>query len=177
MTSTVTTHAAQDSLRKAAGLVGLGRAISGWGTFAIYVALAIIYFWFGAMKFTAYEAQGIQGLVEHSPLLSWMYRVFDVRGFGYFLGVLELSVGLLIALRWLWPAASALGGLLSMGLFLTTVSFMFTTPGVFVPSLGFPAISADVGQFLLKDVGLFAGSALVLGESLVAWGRRRHGGG
>ena len=65
----------------------------------LYVSLAIIYAWFGGMKFTDYEAQGLVPLVENSPLLSWFYALFSVRGFSTFLGFLELSIGLLIALR------------------------------------------------------------------------------
>ncbi|WP_247511571.1 DUF417 family protein [Bradyrhizobium sp. 157] len=56
------------------------------------------------------------------------------------------------------PIFSAAGGLLSAGLFVTTVSFMISTPGVVVPELGLPAITVAPGQFLLKDVGLFAAS-------------------
>jgi uncharacterized membrane protein YkgB len=38
-------------------------------------------------------------------------------------------------------------------MFLTTLSFLFTTPG-WEPTLGFPAISALPGQFVLKDIVL-----------------------
>ena len=43
---------------------------------------------------------------------------------------------------------------------------MISTPDVVVPELGFPAISVAPGQFLLKDVGLFAASFWVLVDSL-----------
>ena len=132
----------------------------------LYVSLAIIYAWFGGMKFTAYEANGLVPLVENSPLVSWFYALFSVRGFSTFLGFIELSIGLLIALRLASPLFSAAGGLLSAGLFVTTVSFMVSTPGVIVPELGVPAISVAPGQFLLKDVGLFAASLWVLVDSL-----------
>ena len=132
----------------------------------LYVSLAIIYAWFGGMKFTDYEAQGLVPLVENSPLLSWFYALFSVRGFSTFLGFLELSIGLLIALRLVSPIFSVAGGLLSAGLFVTTVSFMVSTPGVVVPELGVPAISVAPGQFLLKDVGLFAASFWVFVDSL-----------
>ena len=107
------------------------------------------------MKFTSYEANGIHGFVSNSPLLSWMYSFLSIQGFSNFLGVLEISVGLLIAARVFSPKLAILGGVLSTGLFFTTLSFMLTTPGVFEASLGFPAISVVPGQFLLKDLGLF----------------------
>lgn len=138
----------------------------------LYASLGIIYAWFGAMKFTDYEAQGLVPLVENSPLLSWFYALLSVRNFSTFLGFLELSVGLLIVLRLVNPIFSAAGGLLSSGLFVTTLSFMISTPGVVVPELGAPAISVAPGQFLLKDVGLLAASFWVFVDSLKAVVRR-----
>ena len=150
-----------------------GTHITRLGGYGIFASLAVIYLWFGGMKFTAYEAQGLVPLVENSPLISWMYDIFSVRGFSTFLGFVELTIGLLIAGRILSPALSAIGGFLSAGLFVTTLSFMISTPGTFEPSLGFPAISVAPGQFLLKDIGLLAGSVFVLGQSLSAMALKR----
>jgi uncharacterized membrane protein YkgB len=102
-----------------------------------------------------------------------MYDIFSVRGFSTFLGFVEVTIGLLVAGRIISPKLSAIGGFLSAGLFTTTLSFMFSTPGVIEPSLGFPAISVAPGQFLLKDIGLLAASVLVLGQSLTAMSRKR----
>ncbi|NVD40008.1 DUF417 family protein [Ensifer sp. HO-A22] len=134
----------------------------------LYGSLAVIYGWFGGMKFTSYEAEGLVGLVSNNPLLSWTYSVFSVEGFSSLLGILELSIAALIAARLIKPIYSLIGGLLSAGLFATTLSFMVTTPGVFVPELGFPAISVVPGQFLLKDIGLFALSLWIAVNSLAA---------
>jgi uncharacterized membrane protein YkgB len=120
------------------------------------------------MKFTAYEAEGLTGLVGNSPLLSWAYSLFSARVFSGLLGVLELSIGALIAARLASPVYSLVGGVLSAGLFVTTLSFMATTPGVFVSELGFPAISVAPGQFLLKDIGLLALSLWIAVDSLSA---------
>ena len=118
------------------------------------------------MKFTHYEAQGLVPLVSNSPLLGWLYGIFSVDTFSSLLGVLEVSIGLLIAGRLVSPKLSLIGGALSAGLFLTTLSFMFSTPGVIEPSVGFPGISVAPGQFLLKDLGLLAASIFVAGHSL-----------
>ncbi|MGH8329289.1 MAG: YkgB family protein [Pseudomonas fluorescens] len=147
---------------------GLGVRITRIGVGGIYLAMTVIYLWFGGMKFSGYEANGIHGFVSNSPLLSWMYSFMSIQGFSNFLGVLEISVGLLIAGRVFSPKLSILGGLLSAGLFVTTLSFMLTTPGVFEPSLGFPAISVVPGQFLLKDLGLLAASIFIAGSSITA---------
>lgn len=139
----------------------LGREIVRWG-------LVIVLVWIGAMKFTAYEAMGIQPLVAHSPLVSWMYDFLSVRSFSAILGCIEITTAALLGLRYVSPMASAAGSLLAIGLFVTTLSFLFTTPG-WEPTLGgFPALSATPGQFLLKDIALLGGSVWSLGESLKA---------
>ncbi|BAN47514.1 YkgB family protein [Metapseudomonas resinovorans] len=152
--------------RTAAANPSLGTLTTAVGIYGAYFALAAIYFWFGGMKFTQYEAEGLVPLVSNSPLLGWVYELFSVRTFSSMLGVLEVSIGLLIAGRLLSPKLSLVGGALSAGLFVTTLSFMFSTPGVIEPSLGFPAISVAPGQFLLKDLGLLALSIFVAGHSL-----------
>ncbi|MDH4555625.1 DUF417 family protein [Pseudomonas sp. BN417] len=146
--------------------LSLGVKTMALGTYGAYFALAIIYFWFGGMKFTHYEAQGLVPLVSNSPLLGWVYEIFSVDIFSSLLGVLEVSIGALIAGRLLSPKLSLIGGALSAGLFFTTLSFMFSTPGVIEPGLGFPAITVAPGQFLLKDIGLLAASIFVAGHSL-----------
>ena len=96
-----------------------------------------------------------------------MYDFLSVRDFSRMLGVIEITTAALIALRPAFPKASVIGGVLAMGLFATTLSFLFSTPG-WEPSLGFPAISALPGQFLLKDIVLFGASVWILGDSLKA---------
>ncbi len=164
---------AQAFHRAPLSLETVGAAVNRLGAGGIFAALAIIYFWFGGMKFTAYEAEGLVPLVQNSPLLSWMYDIFSVRGFSTFLGFVEVTIGLLIAGRIVSPRLSAAGGLLSSGLFVTTLSFMLSTPGVIEPGLGFPAISVVPGQFLLKDIGLLAASVFILGQSLSAISKSR----
>ena len=83
------------------------------------------------------------------------------------LGVVEVAIAALIALRPLSARASAVGSALAVGMFATTLSFLLTTPGVWEPTLGgFPALSAVPGQFLLKDVVLLGAALWTLGEAL-----------
>lgn len=155
-------------------ILNAGPVIERFGTSFIIVALAVIYFWFGGMKFTGYEANGIASFVKPSPILGWLYDIFSVQTFSNLLGILEISIGLMFLGRFVDPRISALGGFLSSGLFLTTLSFMLTTPGIAEPTAGgFPAISVAPGQFLLKDLGLLAASIFILGNSLTAIAARR----
>ena len=121
----------------------------------------------GGMKFTAYEAAGIAPLEIHSPLMSWAYYLLGERNLSNLLGVIEIALGLGIALRQVRPRISGIASLVSVGMFLTTLTFLFTTPG-WEPTLGFPGISALPGQFLLKDIVLLGAAVFTAGEAFAA---------
>ena len=75
----------------------------------------------------------------------------------------------LIALRPAWPRVSAAGSAFGVLLFLSTLSFLFSTPGVTAASAGgFPVLSVLPGQFLLKDLVLIGAALWTLGDSLGA---------
>ena len=134
--------------------------------------LVVVVGWIGLMKFTAYEAEGIRLYVANSPLMSWVYGLMSVRDFSALLGVVEVAIALLIAARPFSPRASALGSALAVGMFLTTLSFLVTTPGVWAAEAGgFPALSGAPGQFLIKDLALLGISLWSLGEAWQASGR------
>ena len=138
------------------------------GCFTIRYGLVLVLLWIGAMKFTAYEAEGISGFVTNSPLMSWAYQVFSPRQFSAILGAVELLIALLIAARPISSRLSFIGSVLATGMFLTTLSFLFSTPGVVESSLGFPALSALPGQFLVKDFVLLGAAVWTAAEALRA---------
>ena len=128
--------------------------------------LALVILWIGGMKFTGYEANGIQPLVANSPFMGWLYRFLSVQTFSNLLGVVEITIGCMIAAYKLSPRVSAAGSLLAALMFITTLTFLFSTPG-WEPSLGgFPALTVVPGQFLLKDIVLLGAALWTLGESL-----------
>src|SRR5262245_62117987 len=138
------------------------------GKIIIRYGLVVILLWIGALKFTAYEAQNIQGLVANSPLMSWVYSVMTTRGFSALIGVIEITLGILIALRPISPKLSAIGSLGAIGMFLVTLSFILTTPGVWQQGYGFPFPSSSPGQFLLKDLVNLGAATYTAGEALHA---------
>lgn len=133
------------------------------GTHLTRYGLVLVFLWIGGMKFTNYEAEGIRPFVENSPLMSWLYQIFSVSQFSAILGVVEITVGLLIATRPVWPRLSAYSSLAAAAMFVGTLSFIVTTPG-WEPSLGFPALSVP-GQFLLKDAVLLGASLWTAAEA------------
>lgn len=137
------------------------------GRYLVRYALVVVIAWIGALKYTGYEAAAIQPLIAHSPIFSWLYSILSVRDFAAVLGSVELVTALLIAIRPLAPRISVIGSAMGILLFLGTLSFLFTTPGVTAAS-GFPVLSALPGQFLLKDLVLVTASLWTLGDSLGA---------
>jgi uncharacterized membrane protein YkgB len=135
-------------------------------TYLLRYGLVLVIAWIGFMKFTAYEAAGIQPLVANSPLMSWVYPIFSERAFSALLGIVEVAVAAMIALRPVSAKISAIGSGLAAVMFLTTLTFLFSTPG-WEPTLGgFPALSVVPGQFIIKDIVLLAAAVWSLGEAL-----------
>jgi len=137
------------------------------GRLVVRYGLVVVIAWIGALKYTSYEATAIQPFIAHSPLMSWLYHIFSVRALGAVLGTTEVVAAVLIALRPLSARVSAVGSAFGILLFLSTLSFLFSTPGV-TAAEGFPVLSVLPGQFLLKDLVLIGASLWTLGESLGA---------
>jgi uncharacterized membrane protein YkgB len=135
-------------------LTSLGRG------FLRYGLVALMVLW-GGFKFTLFEAEGIRPLVEHSPLLRWLYPLLGVRGASALIGVVELTAALLICTRRWKPRLSALGSLIAAATFVVTLSFLITTPGVLAPTNPF-------GGFLLKDAMLLGAALYTAAEALEA---------
>ncbi len=130
--------------------------------------LILILLWIGGLKFTGYEAEGVHGHASNSPLLSWTYDLLSVGGVSALLGIVEISLAILIATRPIAPRLSAVGSLGAIVMFLITLSFLLTTPGVWQPGYGFPALSPSPGQFLAKDLVLLGAAIWTAGEALRA---------
>lgn len=134
--------------------------------------LAIVLAWFGAMKFTYYESHGISHWVANSPFLSWFYHIMSIEAFGRLNGSIELITAALLAAKPWFPKASVVGGIFATMFFVTTLSFMATTPGTGEASAGgFPILSAD-GEFLMKDIALIGLALWLLADALQATRRQ-----
>src|SRR5712664_3229525 len=109
--------------------IGANVALESAGAVVSRYGLVVILLLLGILKFTPAEADGIQPLVAHSPFMSWMYLVVSKHGVSNFIGVVELLIALLLALRPISPRASFIGSLGAITTFLLTTSFLFSTPG------------------------------------------------
>jgi uncharacterized membrane protein YkgB len=119
--------------------------------------LVLIIAWIGLFKFTPTEARAIQPLLVHSPVLGWVTPVLGVQGASNAIGGAELVIAMLLAVGAWWPRAGLAGATGGVAMFLTTLSFLFTTPDTWKVVDGL-LIPASGGFFLLKDLVLLGGA-------------------
>ena len=113
--------------------------------------------WIGLFKFTPTEAAGIKSLVGNHFAMSWLYSILSVQGVSNVIGITEIiiALGLLLSLKY-----NRLGKYAGIGaaiIFITTLSFLFTTPGTWKTIDGFPVTDF----FILKDITLLSIALMV----------------
>lgn len=138
-----------------------GQQLQSLGAAVLRLGLAFLLALFGTFKFFRFEADAIQPLVSHSPLVGWMYAVFSVRTASAVIGVVEVGTALALLLAPWWPRLGLVGGLLATGTFLTTLSFLASTPGLLAPG-------SDGAGFILKDLVLLGAAIHLAGTSALA---------
>jgi uncharacterized membrane protein YkgB len=155
--SSIVQTPAQFRLSRAHRIEAAGAGIVQW-------SIVLLLLFFGALKWTAAEADAIVPFIVNSPALRWIGLVFGRQGASEFIGVLELSIAILIALRRWAPRLAMVGGFLGTVMFLTTLSFIVTTPGI-----------GDGAAFLMKDLTLLGGALWTAGEAWLAVERQTIG--
>src|SRR5690606_15961147 len=150
------------------------------------------------LKAFQYEADGIVPFVANSPLMSFFYAKeapeyqayrnpegkvvqahidwHTANGtylFAYGLGAVILVIGVLTLLGIWYDRIGMWGGLLTFGMSLVTLSFLITTPEVYVPDLGgdyptprhgFPYLSG-AGRLVVKDVIMLAAGLMCAADN------------
>lgn len=160
----------------------------------IRISILIIFVWIGGLKFWNYEAEGIVPFVANSPFMSFFYNKSapeykeyklkegefnaekhrwhienNTYGFSRGLGILIMSIGILTFLGIFFPKIGLIGAGLAIIMTIGTLSFLVTTPEVWVPNLGsgehsFPLLSG-AGRLVIKDTAILAGALVVLSDS------------
>jgi reactive chlorine resistance protein C len=159
------------------------------GPVLMRLAIAIVFFWIGALKFVPYEADSITPFVANSPVMSFFYEhpeeykqhlthegqlvpaqrewqaANNTYGFSKGLGTVECLIGLLVISYPLSKRLGLTGAVLSFLTPLVTLSFLFTTPEAWVPALGdaqhgFPYLSG-AGRLVIKDTMMLTGAWII----------------
>lgn len=128
------------------------------GYYVSYLGIVLILLWIGFFKFTPTEAEEIRSLVENHPLMSWTYTLFSVQTVSELIGTMEIVTALLLILGLKWETMRIVGGLLVIGTFLITISFLFTTPGVWKMVDGVPITDF----FILKDLAMLGFGGIII---------------
>ena len=157
--------------------------------FGIFIVMA----WIGGLKAFQYEADGVIPFVANSPFMSFFLNknVSDADNykpnknkegevvpenikwhesngtypFSYGLGTVICIIGILVLLGIWFPKIGIIGGILTFGMSMVTLTFLITTPETWVPDLGgpnfgFPYLSG-AGRLVLKDF-IILGAGLVI---------------
>lgn len=164
----------------------------------IRVSIFIVMAWIGGLKAVHYEADGIVPFVANSPVMSFFYakdapEYWDYKNpegktiqknidwhqengtyiFSYGLGTVIVIIGILTILGIWFAKIGLIGGLLTFGMSIVTLSFLITTPEVYVPNLGgdfptpqhgFPYLSG-AGRLVLKDIIMLSVGLLCASDS------------
>jgi len=118
-----------------------------WFNFA---AVASVLIWIGSMKFYAFEAKGIEPLVANSPLMSWMYQVWDLQTVSNIIGVYDLFAVIVLAagIAMRHQLLLIIGFATAAAVFVTTQTFIFTTGG----GVSSETLLTGLSQFVIKDL-------------------------
>lgn len=174
--------------------LALASSVENLGINLIRVAILIIFVWIGGLKFYNYEAEGIVPFVANSPFMSFFYaksapeyKEYKLKEgefneakhawhqenrtytFSHGLGILIMTIGILVFLGIFSPKIGLVGAILAIIMTLGTLSFLVTTPEVWVPDLGsgehgFPLLTG-AGRLVIKDTAIIAGAIVVLADS------------
>ena len=162
------------------------------------ISVFVVMAWIGGLKAFQYEADGIVPFVANSPLMSFFYakdapqynQYKNPEGktvqknidwhkenrtyiFSYGLGAVIIVIGTLTLLGIWFSKIGLIGGLLTFGMSIVTLTFLLTTPEVYVPNLGgdfptpqygFPYLSG-AGRLVIKDIIMLAAGLLIASDS------------
>ncbi|MBL4676857.1 MAG: DUF417 family protein [Mucilaginibacter sp.] len=116
------------------------------------IATIIVLIWIGILKFTPTEATGIKAYVSHSFLMSWLYHVASLQGVSNIIGTFEIVNAILLIVSFWNSRIGLIAGYLTALIFIVTLSFIITTPGIWHLMDGVPVTDF----FVVKDMAFLA---------------------
>ncbi len=162
------------------------------------ISIFIVMAWIGGLKAFQYEADGIVPFVANSPLMSFFYakdapeynEYKNPEGktvqknidwhkenrtyiFSFGLGTVIMIIGIFTLLGIWYAKIGLIGGLLTIVMSVVTLTFLITTPEVYVPNLGgdfptphhgFPYLSG-AGRLVIKDIIMLAAGLVIASDS------------
>lgn len=130
-------------------------------TLGYYISLlgaALILLWIGIFKFTPTEASAIKPLVENHFLTFFVYKIMSVQTVSNLIGAIEIIIALLLIFSAKFAVLKRYAGIGMTVTFLVTLSYLFTTPGMWKVVDGVPVTDF----FILKDLMLLGFGLMIL---------------
>ncbi|OCH18840.1 MULTISPECIES: DUF417 family protein [unclassified Aliivibrio] len=124
------------------------------GVFGVILTLL----WIGIFKFTPTEAAAIEPLVINHPLIGWIYHFISVQMVSNIIGLTEIVIAIGLIVGFFNPKVGYFSGILALLTFITTLSFLATTPNTWTMVDGV----LTTNFFLLKDIVFISISLLVI---------------
>lgn len=124
--------------------------LSGIGYYISLFGAALILLWIGIFKFTPTEAAAIKPLVENHFLTFFVYKIISVQAVSNLIGTIEIIIALLLIFSAKFAVLKKYAGIGMIVTFLVTLSYLFTTPGMWKIVDGVPVTDF----FILKDLML-----------------------
>jgi len=131
------------------------------GKLGYYISLfgtVIILLWIGIFKFTPTEANGIKNLVENHFLTFFVYNFISIQAVSNTIGAIEIIIALLLAFSVKFVSLRKYAGMGMTVTFLVTLSYLFTTPGMWKVVDGI--LVTDF--FILKDLVLLGFGLMII---------------
>ncbi|MGE8432198.1 DUF417 family protein [Chryseobacterium joostei] len=126
-----------------------------------YISLfgaALILLWIGIFKFTPTEAAAIKPLVENHFLTFFVYKIMSIQAVSNLIGVIEIIIALLLLFSAKFAWLRKYAGIGMIVTFLVTLSYLFTTPGMWKVVDGVPVTDF----FILKDLMLLGFGLMIV---------------
>ncbi|KMQ69358.1 membrane protein [Chryseobacterium sp. FH2] len=127
------------------------------GYFVSLFGASLILLWIGIFKFTPTEANAIRPLIENHFLTFFVYNFVSVQAVSNAIGVIEIIIALLLLFSVKFAFLGRYAAIGMIVIFLTTLSYLLTTPGIWKVVDSIPVTDF----FILKDL-LFLGFGLML---------------
>ena len=143
-------------------LLTVASGLKGFGLKFIRVAILVVFVWIEYK-----EHKNPEG--AYVPANREWHEANRTYTFSYGLGALIMSIGILVFLGIFFPKVALVGDTLAIIMTLGTLSFLVTTPEVWVPNLGsgeygFPLLSG-AGRLVIKDIVILARAVTLLSDS------------
>ncbi|WP_153394375.1 DUF417 family protein [Chryseobacterium vaccae] len=126
-----------------------------------YISLfgaSLILLWIGIFKFTPTEAAAIKPLVENHFLSFFVYDIMSVQAVSNTIGIIEIIIALLLIFSVKFALLRKYAGIGMTVTFLITLSYLFTTPGIWKTVDGVPVTDF----FILKDLVLLGFGLMII---------------